>query len=324
MNSTKQESNKLKKSDNELIKEQDIALGEKNELEQQCTDTNYHWDLTLEDYNDLQETVINDQYQHEEVVREINEAIACSVKSSEELKNLNKAHDAAIEECKLICSGRNSVCNELKKLSDDLSSTYKKNKLLESENKSCWSEIKILQFNNESLKRELALALHDRDKALKKCKDYKKRFGLTSAENKSHSQLNCDFNKEKEIQNNLQEQAVTLENSGTFQKECINNIDQVNQEIEHLQKLADKYHDELSRKLEEIEASKIRQNLAINEIDKLLLDCNNLRNLYDGLRKECDYAFNKLAYDSRNCDVVNQKRDNTEEHNGLKYDNYLK
>lgn len=319
MNPTKQEFNQLKKCCNELFKEQDIAPGEKNELEQQCTDTKYHWDLTLQNYNDLQETVINDQYQHEDVVKEINEAIACSVKSSEELKNLNKAHDAAVEECKLIWSEHDSVCDEIKKVSDDLSTTYNKNKFLECKIKSCLSEIKTLHLNNESLKREKLLALRDRDKALKKCNDYKKRFELLSAENKSHNHLNCDLNIATENHNDSREQRVSLDFFGTFQKEHIDNIDQANKEIDHLRKLADKYHKELSKTLEEVEASKIRHDSAINELDNLVLDCNKLRSLYNGLRKECDYVFNKVTYAIRDCDdVAKQKNDNSEELYGLK------
>jgi len=129
-------------------------------------------------------------------------AVTHSVKSSKELKDLNKAHDAVVKEYRLIMSEHDTVYNKLEKLSEDLSQAYNKNKSLEDEIKSCRDEKKTLQLHVESLKREISSALHDRDKALKECNDYQERFGEITAKNESQrefkSHLSYGFSRERE------------------------------------------------------------------------------------------------------------------------------
>lgn len=225
-------------------------------------------------------------------------------------------------------SERDSVHNELEKLSEDLSAAYNKNKALESEIKSCRDEIKTLQFHIESLKREISSALNDRDKALKECNDYQERFGEITAKNESQreckSHLDYGFNRERENQSDSREQVASLDLYNSCQKERMDNLDQANQEIERLRKLADKYHAELEESLQEAEVSKRRRDWAFSERDKIVMERESIRTLCDSLRKQRDDAVSKLAHAMRDCDdVTKQKSDYAKELNDLKYDNYL-
>ncbi|XP_050531919.1 disks large homolog 5 [Daktulosphaira vitifoliae] len=323
MSMMKDEINQLKKQCNELFKERDIALRERDGLKQQCTAAIRQWDLTLRERNDLQEAIQKVQQQHEEAVKEMKAAVAYSVKSSKELKDLNKAHDAAVKEYRLIMSERDSVHNELEKLSEDLSQAYNKNKALENEIKSCREDKKTLQLHVESLKREISSALHDRDKALKECNDYQERFGEITAKNESQrefkSHLDYGFNRERENRNDSREQIVALDLYNSCQKEQMDNLDQANQEIERLRKLADKYHVELEESLQEAEVSKRRRDWAFSERDKIVLERESIRTLCDSLRKQRDDAVSKLARAMRDCDdIMKQKSDTAKELNDLK------
>lgn len=74
-----------------------------------------------------------------------------------------------------------TVHKEMEKLTDDLTQAYKKIKLLESNNKELVEEKKNLNCQMESLRREIASALHERDKALKECNDLREKFGEYNA-----------------------------------------------------------------------------------------------------------------------------------------------
>ncbi|CAI6367682.1 unnamed protein product [Macrosiphum euphorbiae] len=323
MDMMKDEINQLKKQCNELFKERDIAFRERDGLKQQCTAAIRQWDLTLRERNDLQEAIQKVQQQHEEAVKEMKAAVAYSVKSSKELKELNKAHDAAVKEYRLIMSERDSVHNELEKLSEDLSQAYNKNKSLENEIKSCRDDKKTLHLHIESLKREITSALHDRDKALKQCNDYQERFGEITAKNESQrefkSHLDYGFSRERENRNDSREQVASLDLFNSCQKERMDNLDQANQEIERLRKLADKYHNELDESLEEAEVSKRRRDWAFSERDKIVLERESIRTLCDSLRKQRDDAVSKLARAMRDCDdIMKQKSDTAKELNDFK------
>jgi len=55
---------------------------------------------------------------------------------------------------------------------------------------------KALSYQIETLKREIASALHDRDKALKECNDLREKFGEYTAKEESNRDLNArsDYN----------------------------------------------------------------------------------------------------------------------------------
>ena len=75
------------------------------------------------------------QQQHEEAMKEVNQGMARSIKSSKEIKRLTEERDAAMQEYSLIMSERDSVHRELEKLTDDLSQSKKQLKSVETQNK---------------------------------------------------------------------------------------------------------------------------------------------------------------------------------------------
>ncbi|KAL4154064.1 hypothetical protein QTP88_001897 [Uroleucon formosanum] len=325
MNIMKDEINQLKKQCNELFKERNIAFREKDGIKQQYTAAIRQWNLTLQERNHLQEVIQKVQQQNEEAVIEMKSAVTYSVKSSKELKDLNKAHDAVVKEYRLIMSERDTVHKELEKLSEDLSQAYKKNKSLENEIKSCRDEKKTLQLHVESLKREILSALHDRDKALKECNDYQERFGEITAKNESQrefkSHLSYDFSRERErkYRNDSRGQDASIDLFNSCQKKRIDNLDQANQEIENLRKLADNFHNKLNESIEEAEISKRRRDWAFSERDKIVLERESIRTLCDSLRKQRDDALSKLALAIRDCDdIMKQKNDISKELNYFK------
>ncbi|CAI6359819.1 unnamed protein product [Macrosiphum euphorbiae] len=323
MDMMKDEINQLKKQCNKLFKERDIAFRERDGSKQQCTAAIRRWNLTIQERDYLQETNYIVQQQHEEAVKEMKAAVAYSKKCSKELKELNKAHDDDVKDYRLMMGERNSVHNELEKFSKELSQAYNKNKSLENDIKSCRDEKKTLQLHFESLKRELSSALHDRDKALKECNDYQERFGEITAKNKSQrefkSPLYYGLSREVENRKDSREKVASLDLFKSCQKERMDNLDQANQEIERLRKLADKYHNELVASLDEAEVSKRRRDWAFSERDKTVLERESIRTLCDSLRKQRDDAVSKLARAIRDCDdIMKQKNDTAKELNVIK------
>jgi len=75
------------------------------------------------------------QQQHEEAMKEINQAMAARIKANKDIKRLTEERDAALQEYSLIMSERDSVHRELEKLTDDLGSSKKQIKNLETQNK---------------------------------------------------------------------------------------------------------------------------------------------------------------------------------------------
>lgn len=78
-------------------------------------------------------------------------------------------------------SYRDTVHKEMEKLSDDLTQAMKKIKILDSNNQELQEEKRGLTYQLESLRREIASALHERDKALKECNDLRQKFGELGA-----------------------------------------------------------------------------------------------------------------------------------------------
>ncbi|XP_060857189.1 disks large homolog 5-like isoform X2 [Metopolophium dirhodum] len=321
MNMMKDEINQLKKQCNDIFKERDIAFREKYGFRQQYIAALHQLNLTVQERSNLQDAIQKVQQQNKKAVIDMEAAVTYSVKIKKELKELNKAHDDAVEEYRLIMSERDIVNNEVEKLSEDLSQAYNKNKLLENEIKSCRDEKTTLQLHVESLKREISSALHDRDKAFKECNDYQERFGVITAKNESQrefkSYLNYDFTRERERKNrnDSREQDASLDLLNSCQKERIDNLDLANQEIERLRNLANKYHNELDESLEEAKISKRRRDWAFSERDKIVLERESIRTLCNSLRKQLDDAVSKLARVIRDCgDIMKQKSDTAKNH----------
>lgn len=122
---------------------------------------------------------------------------------------------------------RDTVHKEMEKLSDDLAQAYKKNKLLEATNKELVEEKQNLNYQMESLRREIASALHDRDKALKECNELREKFGEYSASKLDDS---CDMMKSRlESLNLLGENStrkeVQVDSRSFSQRQRLDNLD---------------------------------------------------------------------------------------------------
>lgn len=145
----------------------------------------------------------------------------------------------------------------MEKLSDDLTQAYKKNKLLESDNKDLLEEKQNLCYQLESLRREIASALHDRDKALKDCNDLREKFGEYSASKDDNRDLiKSRFDSLNLLGENSTRKETQSDSRSFSQRQRLDNLDQANQELESLRKSLDKAQNELSEAIQEAEVSK--------------------------------------------------------------------
>lgn len=196
----------------------------------------------------------------------------------------------------------------MEKLSDDLTQAYKKNKLLESENKDLLEEKQNLCYQMESLRREIASALHDRDKALKDCNDLREKFGEYSAsKDDSRDLMKSRFDSLNLLGENSARKE-TRADSRSFSRQRLDNLDQANQELESLRKSLDKAQNELSEAIQEAEVSKGRRDWAFSERDKIVLERESIRTLCDNMRKERDRAVSELAESLRESDAIKKQR----------------
>ncbi|XP_069696680.1 disks large homolog 5 isoform X2 [Periplaneta americana] len=307
---------RLKKQCDEVAQERNSAIRERNGLKQQCTSAIRQWDIALRERNEYREALAKVQQQHEEAVKEINQAMAVRMKASKDLKRLTEERNAAMQEYSLIMSERDTVHKEMEKLSDDLTQAFKKNKTLEVENKDFVEEKKTLSYQIETLKREIASALHDRDKALKECNDLREKFGEYTAKEESGREglkSRMEYNSySRERDNSREDQTEVLKNTrdmyGKSQKERMDNLDQANQEIDRLRKQLDKLQVELQEATQEAEVSKRRRDWAFSERDKIVLERESIRTLCDRLRKERDRAVSDLAEALRDSDDIKKQR----------------
>lgn len=145
----------------------------------------------------------------------------------------------------------------MEKLSDDLTQAYKKNKQLESENKDLLEEKQNLCYQMESLRREIASALHDRDKALKDCNDLREKFGEYSASKEdSRDLMKSRLDSLNLLGENCTRKETPVDSRSFSQRQRLDNLDQANQELESLRKSLDKTQNELSEAIQEAEVSK--------------------------------------------------------------------
>lgn len=160
------------------------------------------------------------------------------------------------EMCKcLSCS--DTVHKEMEKLTDDLTQAYKKIKLFESNNKELVEEKKNLNCQMESLRREIASALHERDKALKECNDLREKFGeYNASKDDSRDMMKSRFDSVSLLGESLTRKEVQVDSRSFSQRQRLDNLDQANQELESLRKSLDKAQTELSEAIQEAEVSK--------------------------------------------------------------------
>ncbi|VEN54343.1 unnamed protein product, partial [Callosobruchus maculatus] len=114
---------------------------------------------------------------HQKLQQQYEEAVNVTIKANKDIKRLTDERNATAAEYSLIMSERDTVHKEMEKLSDDLTQAMKKIKLLDSNNQELQEEKRGLNYQLESLRREIASALHERDKALKECNDLREKFG---------------------------------------------------------------------------------------------------------------------------------------------------
>ncbi|XP_046989879.1 disks large homolog 5 [Schistocerca americana] len=311
-----EEVGRFKKQYEEVVQERNAAVRERNGLKQQCTAAIRQWDMALRERNEYREALAKVQQQHEEAVKEINQAMAVRMKASKDLKRLTEERNAAMQEYSLIMSERDTVHKEMEKLSEDLTEAFKKYKTLEGENKECMEKKKALSYQVETLKREIASALHDRDRALKECNDLREKFGgytVKDDSNREGYKSRLEYHTySRERDNTRKDQAEvstsTRDMYGKSQKERMDNLDQANIEIDRLRKQIDKLQAELQEATQEAEVSKRRRDWAFSERDKIVLERESIRTLCDRLRKERDRAVSDLAEALRDSDDIKKQR----------------
>lgn len=198
----------------------------------------------------------------------------------------------------------------MEKITDDLTQAMKKIKLLETTNMELVEEKKSLNCQMESLRREIASALHERDKALKECNDLREKFGEYSASKEdSRDLMKSRLDSVNMLGENLTRKEVLHVDSRSFsQRQRLDNLDQANQELESLRKSLDKAQTELSEAIQEAEVSKGRRDWAFSERDKIVLERESIRTLCDNMRKERDRAVSELAESLRESDAIKKQR----------------
>lgn len=204
---------------------------------------------------------------------------------------------------------RDTVHKEMEKLTDDLTQAIKKNKLLEATNKELIEEKQGLNYQMESLRREIASALHDRDKALKECNDLREKFGeYNASKDDNRDMMKSRLDSLNLLGENSTRKEVQVDSRSFSQRQRLDNLDQANQELESLRKSLDKTQMELSEAIQEAEVSKGRRDWAFSERDKIVLERESIRTLCDNMRKERDRAVSDLAESLRETDAIKKQR----------------
>nr|CAI5853686.1 unnamed protein product [Callosobruchus analis] len=255
---------------------------------------------------------------HQKLQQQYEEAVNVTIKANKDIKRLTDERNATAAEYSLIMSERDTVHKEMEKLSDDLTQAMKKIKLLDSNNQELQEEKRGLNYQLESLRREIASALHERDKALKECNDLREKFGDLGANSGDGRSLLGDQTKKSRgrlidslgalgdgqgCKEHMREDARSM-----GQRQRLDNLDQANQELESLRKSLDKAQTELAEAVQEAEVSKGRRDWAFSERDKIVLERESIRTLCDNMRKERDRAVSELAESLRESDAVKKQR----------------
>ncbi|CAG9767331.1 unnamed protein product [Ceutorhynchus assimilis] len=255
---------------------------------------------------------------HQKLQQQYEDSVNITIKANKEIKRLTDERNATMEEYNLIMSERDTVHKEMEKLSDDLSQAMKKLKILDADNKEHQEAKRGMSYQLESFKREIASALHERDKALKECNDLRQKFGELGAASEDGRLLLGD--QMKKSRGRLIDSLGTLGEGGgrkehlredsrsIKQRQRLDNLDQANQELESLRKSLDKAQTELVEAVQEAEVSKGRRDWAFSERDKIVLERESIKTLGDNMRKERDRAVSELAESLRESDAIKKQR----------------
>lgn len=311
---------------NQLIKQRDTALQERDAIKQQCINAICQWSLIVQQHNDLKEILKQKEFELKETIEEFQIVIANNLETTETLNKERIACRNTFQEYKIVMSERDIVHNDIEKLMTDLFIQNNKNKLLNEEIKHLKDEIKPLKLQVECFKRELTTIVCDRDEALKKCNHYNPKYEkiITKNEDQSNhkSQLNYDISSEEQNQNGLQEKTVSLSLFGSCQNKPIDNLDDANQEIELLRKSIVQNHTEANKLQTEAKLSEKRRNWAFGERDKIMLEREEFRCTSNYLRIELNETFMFLTLILNGLDDQTHRINNRVIENW--YDNYLK
>lgn len=278
-----EELQRLKQGAEEALAERNAALRDRSGLQQQCTAAIRQWDSALRERNEARDQLAKVQQQRDEAMKEINQAMAVRIKASKDLSRLTEERNAAVQEYTLIMSERDSVHKEIERLQEELQEAQGKARQAEAAHKASLDEM-------EGLKREIASALQDRDRALKELSDLREKQAECSQQSGSEDGSRGEGARKDSLPSSLAD------------------AEQTNQEMENLRRNMERLQVELAEAQQEAEVCKRRRDWAFSERDKIVLERESIRSLCDKLRRERDRAVSDLAEALRDSDDIKRQR----------------
>uniref|UniRef100_A0A224YRI2 Discs large log 5a n=1 Tax=Rhipicephalus zambeziensis TaxID=60191 RepID=A0A224YRI2_9ACAR len=278
-----EELQRLKQGAEEALAERNAALRDRTGLQQQCTAAIRQWDSALRERNEARDQLAKVQQQRDEAMKEINQAMAVRIKASKDLSRLTEERNAAVQEYTLIMSERDSVHKEIERLQEELQEAQSKARQTETAHKASLDEM-------EGLKREIASALQDRDRALKELSDLREKQAECNQQSSSEDASRAEAVRKDSLPSSLAD------------------AEQTNQEMENLRRNMERLQVELAEAQQEAEVCKRRRDWAFSERDKIVLERESIRSLCDKLRRERDRAVSDLAEALRDSDDIKRQR----------------
>lgn len=165
---TEAENRQHRKRNEEILQQLNRSMNSRQILQEELNNYGFKHEKLLREMNELQDQLVKVKKQRDEANKECQNAMNGRNKANRERQQMYEERNTAIREYNLIMSERDSVHKEIEKLHEDLQDVQKRNDSLEKENRLTSSEL-------ESLRRELASALLDRDRALELCNDLRDR-----------------------------------------------------------------------------------------------------------------------------------------------------
>ncbi|KAL1478702.1 hypothetical protein MTO96_016028 [Rhipicephalus appendiculatus] len=272
-----------KRGAEEALAERNAALRDRTGLQQQCTAAIRQWDSALRERNEARDQLAKVQQQRDEAMKEINQAMAVRIKASKDLSRLTEERNAAVQEYTLIMSERDSVHKEIERLQEELQEAQSKARQTETAHKASLDEM-------EGLKREIASALQDRDRALKELSDLREKQAECNQQSSSEDASRAEAVRKDSLPSSLAD------------------AEQTNQEMENLRRNMERLQVELAEAQQEAEVCKRRRDWAFSERDKIVLERESIRSLCDKLRRERDRAVSDLAEALRDSDDIKRQR----------------
>lgn len=319
----------------EIAHERNVAIRERNGLQQQCTAAIRQWDRSLCENNALKDQLLKVQTQRDEAMKEIHEAMAMRIKITKDMARMTEERNAAVQEYSLVMSERDQVHKEIEKYQEEQNEMQKRIKTLEGEKSSLSEEV-------ESLKREISAVLFDRDRILKICNDLREKCNNSTANGEATSPISPtspsrstnfwgSFSSgvssswaqiaSKSIngsikRNHLISAASSSSSMSNFSHNQLklssstrlDDLNQANSEIESLKRQLDRLQNDITEAQQEVDVCKRRRDWAFSERDKIVLERESIRTLCHKLRRERDRAVSDLAEALRDSDDIKRQR----------------